>query len=304
MDKTVLEYVCFLESMKTAYKNIHWDARNMSQHKLLDDIGDAIDKFQDEVAEVEQSISGNLPFNELKSTHYEISTVEKFVNDIIDKTTEFYKALESKGDKYIGMRSDCESFLSAMQRNLYLLKFTVKEDFKRKVANEIRESMYKNIDKHENIDKLKGRKPLSVKARINQIYRLLNRYGLQAKRYSDDHWQAVDDYQRAIESLGCEMEVWVENGGYTDYDPSDNMPRSKEYKCRISYDDGMVIDGYMKMMACGTTEDPFSTYDTAIILWPKPKRSLGETHERAINEEALSSMLTEAVNTVLKRLFE
>ena len=304
MDKTVLEYVCFLESMKTAYKNIHWDARNMSQHKLLDDIGGAIDKFQDEVAEVEQSISGNLPFNELKPTHYEISTVEKFVNDIIDKTTEFYKALEGKGDKYIGMRSDCESFLSAMQRNLYLLKFTVKEDFKRKVANEIRESMYKNIDKHEDIDKLKGRKPLSVKARINQIYRLLNRYGLQSKRYSDDHWQAVDDYQRAIESLGCEMDIWVENGGYTDYDPYDNMPRSKEYKCRISYDDGMAIDGYMKMMACGTIEDPFSTYDTAIILWPKPKRSLGEAHERTINEETLSSMLTEAVNVVLKSIFE
>lgn len=35
------------------------------------------------------------------------------------------------GREYIGMRSDCESFISDMQRNLYLTDFTMKEDFKR-----------------------------------------------------------------------------------------------------------------------------------------------------------------------------
>jgi hypothetical protein len=40
------------------------------------------------------------------------------------------------------------------------------------------------------------------------------------------------------------------------------------------YDDGMNIGGYIKFMAAGTMDDPFSSYDTCIILWPKNNRVL------------------------------
>lgn len=69
--------------------------------------------------------------NKLHPTKYKITTLKNFINDVIDITNKFYKQLENAGDKYIGMRSDCESFLSEMQRKLYLANFTIKEGKRR-----------------------------------------------------------------------------------------------------------------------------------------------------------------------------
>ena len=60
------------------------------------------------------------------------------MKDVIKDTTAFYKTLD--GDDYIGMRSDCESFLSTMQSNIYLTDFTLKEDIKRKLMKKLYES--------------------------------------------------------------------------------------------------------------------------------------------------------------------
>lgn len=139
MRKTVFNFVCKLQGYKTSLQNIHWNADNLSQHKLCDDIMDRISDFEDQVSEVEQSISGNLKNNRLVGTEYKTTTLKKFVEDVIDSTNEFYHKLEKFGDKYIGMRSDCESFLSDMQRNLYLVNFTLKEDFKRQYKKKINE---------------------------------------------------------------------------------------------------------------------------------------------------------------------
>ena len=139
MRKTVFNFVCKLQGYKTSLQNIHWNADNLSQHKLCDDIMDRISDFEDQVSEVEQSISGNLKNNRLVGTQYKATNLKKFVEDVINSTNEFYHKLEKLGDKYIGMRSDCESFLSDMQRNLYLVNFTIKEDFKRQYKNKINE---------------------------------------------------------------------------------------------------------------------------------------------------------------------
>lgn len=142
MKDFVLTFVNKLEGYKTAVKSLHWNSKNLSQHKLCDDIADRISDFQDQVSEVEQSISGNLPFNKLKGTPYTISNLKNFVNDVISETNKFYKELQDKGDKYIGMRSDVESFLSDMQRNLYLVNFTLKEN---RISRIIREEIDKLI---------------------------------------------------------------------------------------------------------------------------------------------------------------
>ena len=123
MKQFILKYVDDCEGWKTAIKQLHWDARNLEQHKLCDEIAETIADFQDQVSEVEQSISGNLALNKLQPTKYKITTLKNFINDVIDTTNKFYK--------YIGMRSDCESFLSEMQRKLYLANFTIKEDKRR-----------------------------------------------------------------------------------------------------------------------------------------------------------------------------
>ena len=140
MKKVILDYINKMEGWKTAIKSLHWDADNLSQHKLCDDIAGTIADFQDQVSEVEQAISGNLSVNTLKGAPYKIKDLKTFIQDVLDDTNVFYKKVKKLGDDYIGMASDCESFLSDMQRNLYLVNFTVKEDLQRRLKNRINES--------------------------------------------------------------------------------------------------------------------------------------------------------------------
>ena len=140
MKKVILDYINKMEGWKTAIKSLHWDADNLSQHKLCDDIAGTIADFQDQVSEVEQSITGKLKINTLKGVTYKIKDLKAFVQDVLDETNVFYKKVKKLGDTYAGMASDCESFLSDMQRNLYLVNFTLKEDLKRRLRNKINES--------------------------------------------------------------------------------------------------------------------------------------------------------------------
>ena len=315
MNSKVLSFVKKCEGWKTAIKSLHWDSKNLSQHKLCDDIADRIADFQDQVSEVEQSISGKLPLNQLKATDYKVTSLKGFVEDVIEDTTSFLKELESEGDDYIGMRSDCESFLSDMQRNLYLVNFTLKEEMMNRLKERINESMPKNLANHDEVDKFMGRRPKTMKARINQIYRIVKRYGIDSKVYSDDHWQAKDDYYRAISSLGCDFSMrpcgdssrlddwddFTSDGGYCDY-AEDGMPRSKQYAVKIMYDDGMNIGGYIKFMAAGTMQDPFSRYDTCMILWPKNNRKLAmENTEKTykLTEDELKVLVNESVMQII-----
>ena len=240
MNKKVLDFVNKLEGYKTAIKQLHWDAKNMSQHELCDDIAESIAEFQDTVSEVEQSITGKLKVNSLKPTEYKIKDLKSFVEDVLDATNNFYKEVKDMGDTYVGMASDCESFLSDMQRKLYLVNFTLKEELKERLKAKINESMPKNLANHDEVDKFMGRKPKSIKARINQVYRIVKKYGIDSKVYHDENWQAISDYYRAISSLGCEVEMkpcaslsnadsMESDGGYTDYDPY-TFYQTVEYK--------------------------------------------------------------------------
>lgn len=158
------------------------------------------------------------------------------------------------------------------------------------VRDVLNEAMYHKFPEDDAlIKKLIGRKPKSLRARQAQVYKLCNEYyGLDKGTYSDTGWAAIDKYKSAIESLGCEVSVYPcakldkpswdiqGDGGYCDYDPNDHMPRSKQYKLEITYPDGMVIEGYIKCMAAGSTEDPFDRYDTCMVLWGKEKRRYDE----------------------------
>ena len=318
MNPKVLAFVEKLELFKTKIKALHWDSDSLSQHELCDDIADSIAEFQDQVSEVEQSISGKLAKNLFRPENQEfgeVGTLKEFVEDVIEKTNKFYKELEGMGDKYIGMRSDCESFLSDMQRKLYLVNFTIKEELKQRLIARLNESRPKNPQNVVDIDKFMGRKPKSMKGRINQIYKIVKLYGIDSRKYHDEHWQAVDDYQKAISSLGCEVDIYPcanlnkpewdiqSDGGYCDYDPSDHMPRSKQYKVDITFDDGMRIGGYAKMMACGTVDDPFSSYDTCLVLWPKSNSVLEGVGEiggqMRLTEAELKQVVKEAAMKIL-----
>ena len=139
MKKFVLDFVNTLEGFKTACHSLHWDAKNLSQHKLCDEIMDSLSDFQDKIAEVEQSISGRLAVNNLSGKNYHVTTLKKFIEDVISSTKSFYAKLKKLGDDYIGMRSDVEAFLSDLQRFSYLVDFTIKEELKQRLRDKINE---------------------------------------------------------------------------------------------------------------------------------------------------------------------
>lgn len=312
MNKKILNYINICEGWKVAIKELHWDAKNMSQHELCDDIASSISDFEDLVSEVEQSMSGKLAVNSLKPKSYKVESLKSFVEDIISSSKSFLKELNGMGENYIGIKSECEAFIGDMQRKLYLVNFTLKEELKNRLKAKINESMPKNLSRHDEVDKFMGRKPKSIKARINQIYKIVKKYGIDSKVYHDENWQAISDYYRAITSLGCEVEMkpcghlnnadsLESDGGYCDYDEYDHMPRSKQYAVKIMFEDGMNIDGYIKCMAAGTMEDPFSRYDTCIVLWPKNNRMLEnkENMNIKLTEAELKQVIKEAAMKVL-----
>ena len=137
MDKEIVGFINKLEGFKTAVKNLHWSSTSLSQHKLFDDVADALSDFQDKVSEVYQSIAGRFKLNALKPVQYEISSPQKFLDDLLSTTKGYYSHLKGLGDDYIGMRSDCEAYISEIQRSQYLLDFTLK----REMRNRLKESL-------------------------------------------------------------------------------------------------------------------------------------------------------------------
>jgi len=313
MNKNILNYIEECEAWKVGIKNLHWSADNMSQHELCDDIADEISNFEDLVSEVEQSISGKIKLNGFTPKSYKITSLKSFVEDVISASQSFLKELEGMGEKYVGIKSECETFIGTMQRKLYLVNFTLKEELKKRLRDRINESRPKNLANTEDVEKFMGRRPKTIKARINQIYRIVKKYGIDSRKYHDEAWQAIDDYYRAITSLGCEVELkpcghlnnadsMESDGGYCDYDPYDHMPRSKQYAIKIMFDDGMNIEGYIKCMAAGTVEDPFASYDTCMVLWPKQNNVLeakNMSKQMRLTEAELKQVVKEAAIKIL-----
>lgn len=313
MNKNILNYIEECEGWKVGIKNLHWSADNMSQHELCDDIADEISNFEDLVSEIEQSISGKIKLNGFTPKSYKITSLKSFVEDVISASKSFLKKLDGMGEKYVGIKSECETFIGTMQRKLYLVNFTLKEELKKRLRDRINESRPKNLANIEDVEKFMGRRPKTVKARINQIYRIVKKYGIDSRKYNDESWQAIDDYYRAITSLGCEVELkpcghlnnadsMESDGGYCDYDPYDHMPRSKQYAIRIMFEDGMTIDGYIKCMAAGTVSDPFASYDTCMVLWPKSNKVLeakNMSKQVRLTEAELKQIIKETATKIL-----
>ena len=197
MKKYILSYICDIEGWKTAIKQLHWDANSLSQHQLCDDIATTISEFQDKVSEVEQSISGKLPVNNLKGTAYKITTLKKFVEDVISGTNNFYSKLKNEGDDYIGMRSDTEAFLSDMQRQLYLVDFTVKESLKQRLRNQMNENRVEITDGTNHYSLTENELREFVSEAIKKVKTNINEHGLNkemARHELDLYVETLKDF--------------------------------------------------------------------------------------------------------------
>lgn len=137
-NKNVVEFLCKLEGYKTAVKNFHFSASCMSEHKLFDEIADIISENQDEIGEIEQGVHGQFGKDVIKAAPYKMSTSKKFLKDVLNETNEFYKSIQTS--EYVGLRSVVENFIGEINKYVYLLDITIKEDFKYNFKKKLNES--------------------------------------------------------------------------------------------------------------------------------------------------------------------
>ena len=198
MNKTILKFLEKCEGWKVEIKMLHWASKNLSQHKLCDDIASAISDFEDLVSEVEQSISGKIKLNSLTPEKANETTLKAFVEDVITSSKKFLKQLEGMGVDYIGIKAECEAFIGTMQRNLYLVNFTLKEDLKRRLKNKIEES----YRKEENIKTtFQGTKPSTERGLFKRINDITKNGQLNTRTFNGIS-DAFNFYNKVLGNLG------------------------------------------------------------------------------------------------------
>lgn len=126
MKKEHIDYINYLEGIKTCIKNTHWASVNNSEHTRMDELADTVSDFEDEISEEFQGLDGQIKDNEVKPIEYTFSTVDSLLNDIKSKTMELYDSLEND-KQYIGVRSEIESFIHSINKFKYLFKLALKE---------------------------------------------------------------------------------------------------------------------------------------------------------------------------------
>lgn len=232
MNSKVLDYIEECEGWKVGIKNLHWSADNLSQHELCDDIASLISDFEDLVSEVEQSISGKIKLNGFTPKKYEIKSLKSFVNDVISSSKSFLTELDEMGENYVGIKSECETFIGEMQRKLYLVNFTMKEDLKRRLSNRINEG----YRKEENIKTtFHGTKPSTEKGLFKRINDLTKNGQLNTRVFNgvDD---AFEFYNKILGSMG-ELNV---------IEPNDSI-----HMVQLNTNNGMTYYGLMRTKSEG-----------------------------------------------------
>lgn len=101
---------------------------------------------------------------------------------------------------------------------------------------------------------------------VNYLYNGLK--NLTNKMYKDDNWEGVSNIyktlQHMLEGKG-DVEMWVERGGY--WKQMGEFPNYKEYKIKVTTNDGIEINGSLKCHAAGTMENTFKYYDITVTWW-------------------------------------
>lgn len=122
-----IDFINYIEGIKTCLKNTHWSSVNNSEHVRMDEFADVVSDFEDSVSEEFQGIEGQIQDNEVKPIEYTFSDVNKLLQDIKSKTMELYDSFEN--DKtYIGVKSEIESFIHDINKYSYLFKLALKDD--------------------------------------------------------------------------------------------------------------------------------------------------------------------------------
>ena len=108
-----------LEGWKTKCKNLHWAAPKKNIHVYLDEFLDILSGYQDSLAEGYMGILGKMQPNAIKGTPSEALNAFDFIDEVKASTIAFYDKIP-KETIYIGIASECETFIQNINKYKYL----------------------------------------------------------------------------------------------------------------------------------------------------------------------------------------
>lgn len=118
-----ISFINLLEGWKTKCKNLHWAAPKKNIHVYLDEFLDIISDYQDGLAEEYQGLLGHMQPNVIKGTPSDVLNAIDFINEVKAGTTKFYENIP-EGTLYVGIRSECETFIHNILKYKYLFELT------------------------------------------------------------------------------------------------------------------------------------------------------------------------------------
>lgn len=118
-----ISFINLLEGWKTKCKNLHWAAPKKNIHVYLDEFLDVISDYQDGLAEEYQGLLGHMQPNVIKGTSSDVLNAIDFINEVKAGTVKFYENIP-EGTIYVGIRSECETFIHNILKYKYLFELT------------------------------------------------------------------------------------------------------------------------------------------------------------------------------------
>lgn len=129
-----LDYINFLEGIKTHCKAMHWGIMNVEgvkskrgAHIYLDDFLDIISDYQDMIAETTQGILGNyITLANIKGKSVPQGVADNphdFCQWLQNNVVNFYNSLDIPA--YVGIKSETETFIKDIQKYNCLFNFCI-----------------------------------------------------------------------------------------------------------------------------------------------------------------------------------
>ena len=122
-----VDFINKLEGWKTKCKNLHWADPKKNIHVYLYEFLGVLSDYQDTVAEgIMGVLNTHLGPNDVKGTPGNASTASELVSEVKEKTLAFYSRIPSD-PLYVGLKSECETFIQNVNKYDYLFSLTDQE---------------------------------------------------------------------------------------------------------------------------------------------------------------------------------
>ena len=127
--KQVMDFLCILEGFKVKFKNLHWSAANKAIHVQIDETLAIINKYEDEIAEEYQGIFTNFQPDFLKAFEVKYNSANLALKALMTNIETFYRGIPEELI-YVGIKGNCESFMSDLNIQQYLYNLIYNSNLK------------------------------------------------------------------------------------------------------------------------------------------------------------------------------